>query len=64
MLMETVFSMLTTVCHFKKMAHRIGEYFEARLAFSMAAFNILVQWNGLQPNENGFVHLSIAEFSL
>jgi hypothetical protein len=22
------------------------------------------QWNGLQPDENGFVHLSIAEFSL
>jgi len=64
MLIETVFSMLTTVCHFKRMAHHIWEYFEARLAFSMAAFNILVQWNGLQPNENGFVHLSIAEFSL
>ncbi len=64
MLVETVLSMLTTVCHFKRMAQRIWEYFQARLAFSMAAFNILVQWNGLQPDENGFVHLSIAEFSL
>jgi hypothetical protein len=29
-----------------------------------AAFNILAQWYGLQPDENGFVPLSIAEFSL
>jgi hypothetical protein len=30
----------------------------------MAAFNVLVQWHGLQPNASGFVPLSIAEFSL
>jgi hypothetical protein len=30
----------------------------------MAAFNLLVQWYGLRPDEHGFVHLSIAEFSL
>jgi len=30
----------------------------------MAAFNILVQWHGLQPNTAGFVSLSIAGFSL
>jgi hypothetical protein len=38
--------------------------FRARLAFTMSAFNILAQWHGLQPDENGFVRLSIAEFSL
>jgi hypothetical protein len=64
MVIETVLSMLTTVCHFKKVAHRVWEYFQARLAFTIAAFNILTQWHGLQPDENGFVHLSIAEFSL
>lgn len=64
MLVETVLSMLTTVSHFKKMAHRVWEYFQAHLAFAMAAFNLLVQWNGLEPDEEGFVHLSIAEFSL
>lgn len=64
MLIETVLSMLTTVCHFKKVAHRVWDYFRVRLAFTMAAFNILVQWNGLQPDKEGFVHLSIAEFSL
>ncbi len=64
MLIETVLSMLTTVSHFKKIAHRVLEYFQAHPAFAMAAFNILAQWNGLQPDEHGFVPLSIAEFSL
>lgn len=64
MVVETVLSMLTTICHFKKLAHRVWEYFQTTLAFTMAAFNILVQWNGLKPDEDGFVHLSIADFNL
>lgn len=64
MVIETILSMLTTVCHFKKVAHRVWGYFEARLAWTMAAFNLLVQWHGLTPDDAGFVHLSIAEFSL
>src|SRR5262249_22332611 len=64
MLVETVLSMLTLVCHFKKVMHRGWEYFQARLAFTMAAFNVLVQWHGLLPTASGFVPLSIAEFSL
>ncbi len=64
MLQETVLSMLTTVCHLKKLAHRVSDYLEAHLAYLMALFNILVQWHGLQPDEAGFVRLSIAEFSL
>ena len=64
MLIETVLSMLTTVCHFKKVAHRVWDYFVARLAWTVAAFNVLVQWHGLTPDIDGFVHLSIAEFSL
>jgi hypothetical protein len=63
-LIETALSMLTTVCHFKKVAHRVWVYFRARLAFTMAAFNILIGWYGLQPDDDGIVHLSIAEFSL
>ena len=61
---ETVLSMLTLVCHFKRVMHRVWAYFHARLAFTMAAFNVLVQWHGLQPNMYGFVPLSMAEFSL
>ncbi len=64
MMVETVLSMLTLVCHLKKVMHRVWGYFRARLGFTMAAFNSLAQWDGLKPDENGFVHLSIAEFSL
>jgi len=59
MLVETVLSMLTLVCHLKKVMHRGWAYFQARLAF-----NVLVQWHGFQPNASGFVPLSIAEFGL
>ena len=64
MIIETVLSMLTRVCHFKQVGHRVWEYFRARLAFTVAAYNLLVQWYGLAPDENGYIHLSIAEFSL
>src|SRR5213594_2484133 len=64
MLVETVFSMLTLVSHCKQVMHRVWTYFHARLSFTMAAFNVLVQWHGLQPNASGFVPLSMAEFSL
>src|SRR5713101_2352836 len=47
-----------------KVMHRGWAYFQARLAFTMAAFNVLVQWHGFQPTASGFVPLSIAEFSL
>ena len=43
MLVETVLSMLTLVCHLKKVMHRGWAYFQARLAFTMAAFNLLGQ---------------------
>lgn len=64
MVIETVLSMLTVVAHLKKVGHRVWNYFCARLAFTMATFNLLVQWDGLPPDANGFIRLSIAEFSL
>jgi hypothetical protein len=64
MIVETVLSMLTLVCHFKKVMHRVWAYFRSRLAYTMALFNILVQWHGIQVDEAGRVHFSIAEFSL
>ncbi|MEO1286717.1 MAG: transposase [Chloroflexota bacterium] len=64
MLVETFLSMLTVICHFKHLTHRVWAYFEMRLAYTMTMFNILVQWHGLQPDNDGFVRLSIAEFSL
>src|SRR5215470_1172977 len=64
MLVETVRSMLTLVCHFKRVMHRAWASFQTRLAFTMAAFNVLVRWHGFFPNASGVVPLSIAEFSL
>lgn len=64
MLVETVLSMLTQVWHLKKVTHRVWDYFQARLAFTMAAFNLVVQWQGLSPDDQGFVHLSIADITL
>lgn len=64
MVIETVFSMLTRICDFKHMTHRVWAYFQAHLSFAVALFNILIQWHGFEPNEEGFIPLSIAEFSL
>jgi hypothetical protein len=64
MLIETVFSLLTQVCNLKRLRQRVFEYFEMRLAFTVALFNILQQWNGLEFDEQGVFHLSMAKFSL
>jgi hypothetical protein len=64
MVVETVLSMLTRVCRLQQVSHRAWSYFEARLAYTMALSNVLVSWHGLEPDEVGFVPLSIAEFSL
>ncbi len=64
MMIETVFSMLTLVSHFKKIPHRVWAYFKACLAYTVTTFNILVQWRGLVPDEQGRIHLSIAQVSL
>jgi len=64
MVVERVLAMLTSVCHCKKMSQRVWRYFVARLAYTMVLFNVLAQWRGLPPDENGRIHLSIAEFSL
>ncbi|HZS89598.1 MAG TPA: transposase [Chloroflexota bacterium] len=64
MLVETTFSMLTLICHAKKAIHRAWSSFTMRLAFSVALFNVLVQWDGLSFDEDGCVHRSIAQFSL
>jgi len=61
---ETVLSMLTGVGHVKRVLHRTWAAFPARLAFTLAPFNLLVQWHGLKPDAQGLIRLSLAEFSL
>ena len=64
MLIETVFSLLSQVCRLKHLRQRVWAYFEMRLAYTVAIFNLLQQWNDLNFDENGVSHLSLAEFSL
>jgi hypothetical protein len=64
MIVESVFSLLTRICHSKQMKHRVWEYFEMRLSFLIAIFNLLLQWRGIDVDEQGVFHLSLAEFSL
>jgi hypothetical protein len=64
LLVETVLSMLTLVSHCKQVMPRGWASFHARLAVTMAALHVLVQWHGLRPNAYGFVPLSMVELSL
>ena len=64
MMVETVFSLLTRVCHLKQRTQRGWEYFRAHLGYTVALFNLLVQWQGLRCDANGDTHLCLAPFSL
>ena len=64
MTVETTFSMMTVVWDSKEMRQQTWTGFEAHLAYMMAAFNILVRWDGLQPDAQGRIHRSIAQFVL
>ena len=64
MKVETVFSMMSVKWSFKEQRHRAWAGFEAHLAYAVAGFNILAQWDGLAPDAQGRVRLSIAQFTL
>ena len=64
MVVETVLSLLTRICHLKHASHRTWAGLKARLAYTMALFNILVLWDGMPVDDDGIIHLSIAEFTL
>jgi hypothetical protein len=64
MCVETSFSLLTVVCHMKKLFHRLSAYIEARLAYAVAMFNVLLTlFHQLHPDAPPD-KMSIAEFSL
>jgi len=64
MIVESVFSLITRCSQGKQMRHRVWEYFEMRLGFLLAVFNILQLWNDSNIDEQGVFHLSMAEFAL
>lgn len=53
MAVGTTFAMMTTVWGSKVMRHLTWRGFEAHLVYLMMAFNLLVQWDGLEPDETG-----------
>ncbi len=57
-LVEPVLAMVTRVCHCKKGPHRTWTAFPARVAFTLAAFNLLVHWQGLKADATGVIRLS------
>jgi hypothetical protein len=64
LVVETALSMVTMVCHLKKIHHRFEAYLQARLAFLCAMFNVLLGlFHKLHPETDPF-RMSIAEFSL
>lgn len=64
MLVETVFSMLSNLSDIKRMYHRKLENFKAHLGSLVAAYNLLINWAGLKPDDEGFIPLSITNFNL
>ena len=51
--------MLTLVCHFKLVMPPRWQDFKTRVGFTMTLFNLLIQWDGLSPDVDGFVRLSM-----
>ncbi len=51
------------MCRIKKVGHRVWASFRARVAWTMATFNLLARW-GLEIDDKNMVRLSIAEVSL
>lgn len=65
MLVETLFSQVVNVFSMKKITERAWSSIEAHLGFAAAAYNLLISWGGgLTTDEDGFVQLGIAQFSL
>ena len=64
MRVETALSRVTTICHLKKISHRLSDYIQARLAFIGIMFKVLLDlFHQLHPDAEPF-QMSIAEFSL
>ena len=64
MVVETVLAMLTRICQLKRTAHRSWTAFGIRLCYTLCLFNLLIELHGLQPDDTGFVQLSIVAFDI
>ena len=65
MLVETALSLVTMVCHLKKVFHRTRHYLRTRLAYVAALFNALLGINrSLQSVDDPYDLLHIAQYAL
>jgi hypothetical protein len=64
MVVETFFSLLHIVLAGKRLTHRTWDALAAHIAYALAVITLLVQWYGLASDADGFVRLSIADFTL
>lgn len=64
MVVESFYALLEGPLALKRLAHRSWDGVAAHLAYALALITLLVQWDGLNPDDNGFVKLSIADFTL
>ncbi len=65
MLVEALLSLVTMVCHLKKVFHRTRQYLRARLAYMAALFNALLGINrSLQSVDDPYDLLHIAQYAL
>lgn len=64
MVVETFYSLFSLVLGGKRMAHRSWDALATHIAYGLAAMTVFLQWDGLQPDANGFVPLSLADFVL
>lgn len=61
---ETITSMMTLVAHTKKMMERKAAPLIARVAYLVAIFNLLLDWDGLVVEKDGFVPMHMARVVL
>jgi hypothetical protein len=64
MLVETVLSLLTRILGAKKMLERSWQGVIRHVAYLLALFNLLVDWQGQEPDAQGRVPLALATFCL
>jgi len=64
MLIETVLSMLTVICDTKRMRHRAWDYFQMHLAWTMAAFNLMLDHAASPAHPDARPAFTIADFVL
>lgn len=57
MLIETIFSLFTTVLRLKKLSQRVWQALRARVAYTIAAYNLCIAWSGE-------IKLELAPFAL